>query len=324
VTTPSEEQLIAEAYAALRPVRRRYCPLKPTPRQEVFLRFPNKEAFHGGGAGSGKSVTLLIAALQYADVPGYHALLLRPSIAELQLPGGLIQLSHDWLGPTHAQWLSEQRQWRFPSSATLTFGYLDTLNDVRRYLGTSYSFLGFDELTSFAETSYLSMFRVLRQPTGTAAHQHGAAPDGTRLPDVPQRIRSASNPGGPGHSWVRTRFVDPASRAPGVTYLSARPTDNPHLDLTAYLDTLNHLPRAQRERLINAHPQRPRQHRAPRRRHRQSRRPRRHDRDRTRTRRRRRQPRRALQAPNPPPLHRLHPTSHRQQTHPRKPRRSRR
>jgi hypothetical protein len=93
-----------------------------------------------------------------------------------------MQLAHEWLAPTHAQWLGEQRQWRFPSGATLTFGYLDTLNDLRRYLGTSYSFLGFDELTSFDETSYLSMFRTLRQPTGGTAQRHSAAADGTRLP----------------------------------------------------------------------------------------------------------------------------------------------
>ncbi len=43
------------------------------------------EVFFGGAAGGGKTVALLMAALQYADVPGYHALLVRPSLAELQL-----------------------------------------------------------------------------------------------------------------------------------------------------------------------------------------------------------------------------------------------
>jgi predicted phage terminase large subunit-like protein len=96
---------------------------------------------------------------------------------------------------------------------------------------------------------YLQMFRVLRQPTG-GTRPPAAASDGTTLADVPPRIRSASNPGGPGHLWVRTRFVDPATRAPGVGYVQAKPTDNPHLDLDSYLVTLANLPRAQRERLL--------------------------------------------------------------------------
>lgn len=34
---------------------------------------------------------MLMGALQCADVPGYHALLLRPSLSELQFAGGLIE-----------------------------------------------------------------------------------------------------------------------------------------------------------------------------------------------------------------------------------------
>ena len=45
----------------------------PTPRQEAFLRLHDTRRFFGGAAGGGKSIALLMAALQYADVPGYHA-----------------------------------------------------------------------------------------------------------------------------------------------------------------------------------------------------------------------------------------------------------
>jgi hypothetical protein len=49
----------------------------PSPRQYAFLTWPAKEILYGGAAGGGKSVSLLAAALQYAHVPGYAALLLR-------------------------------------------------------------------------------------------------------------------------------------------------------------------------------------------------------------------------------------------------------
>lgn len=110
----SDRTTIEKVYELFGPPRLRYCPLTPTPRQEAFLMLKAFEVFYGGAAAGGKSAALLMAALQYADVPGYEALILRPTVAELMLPGGLISLSHDWLGSTQAQWIGELKQWCFP------------------------------------------------------------------------------------------------------------------------------------------------------------------------------------------------------------------
>ena len=67
-----------------------YCPLVPTDRQAVFLCDIGPEALYGGAAGGGKSVALLMAALHFADVPGYSALILRPTLAEAQLAVGAV------------------------------------------------------------------------------------------------------------------------------------------------------------------------------------------------------------------------------------------
>jgi hypothetical protein len=93
------------------------------------------------------------------------------------------------------------------------------------------------------------MFRVLRQANSAGAR--ATARDGTRLSDVPLRVRSASNPGGPGHAWVKARFVDPATRQTGVVFLPSRLRDNPYLDQDAYQATLAQLPLAERERLLH-------------------------------------------------------------------------
>jgi predicted phage terminase large subunit-like protein len=250
---PGELELLL---SLLDPLRTRNCPLRPSPRQEAFLLIKDREVFYGGAAGGGKSVALLMAALQYSDVPGYDALLLRPSLIELQLAGGLIELAHDWLAPTKARWLGETKTWRFPGrgksgagGATLTFGYLADAGDVRRYAGSSFSMIGFDELTRFEEHHYRLMHRALRQATNDT--QLGAASDGTTLAEVPVRLRATSNPGGPGHQWVKNRFVDPATRTSDVVYLPSRLADNPHLDQTTYIDTLAQLPTAERERLLH-------------------------------------------------------------------------
>jgi predicted phage terminase large subunit-like protein len=238
------------------PVRLRNCPLRPTARQEAFLLLKEKEVFFGGAAGGGKSIAILMAALQYVDVPGYHALVLRPSLTELQLAGGLIELAHEWLSATKGRWSGDTKTWRFPGrgrggagGSSLTFGYLADASDVARYAGSSYSFLGFDELTRFEETHYRRMFRVLRQPKGDLGGP--AAPDGTTLSDVPTRVRSTSNPGGPGHAWVKDRFISSETRQPHAVFLPSRIADNPHLEMCSYLGTLAELPTAERERLMH-------------------------------------------------------------------------
>jgi predicted phage terminase large subunit-like protein len=238
------------------PLRLRNCPLSPTPRQEAFLRLPGPEVFYGGAAGGGKTLALLMAAAQYSDVPGYDALLVRPTLAELERPGGLIDLAHDWFAPTKAIWQADKRVYRFPGpgrsgagGAAIWFSYLDGQQDVGRYAGSSFSFLGFDELPQIDELTYHRMRRVLRQATNVP--HLGRSPDGLTLQDVPVRIRATGNPGGPHHDWIKRYFVDSKTREPGVAYLASRWDDNPYLDLAQYAEQLAHLPPAERERLIN-------------------------------------------------------------------------
>jgi phage terminase large subunit-like protein len=104
------------------------------------------------------------------------------------------------------------------------------------------------------EEDYLFLFSRLRRTRGLSA---------------PLRVRSASNPGGSGHLWVKNRFVseDAASAAKEPRqkgragrdsfsaddriYIPARIADNPHLAADEYRQSLLHLPPVTRERLLN-------------------------------------------------------------------------
>lgn len=211
-----------------------FIPHTPTGRQATALAITEPELLFGGAAGGGKSDFLLMAALQFADVPGYSALLLRRTFADLDKPDSLIPRSHEWLQPTGAKWNGSRHQWTFPSGATLSFGYLDTPNDIYQYQGAAFQFCGYDELTQFTEPQYRYLFSRLRRPPGM---------------NVPIRMRAGSNPGGVGHRWVKERFIGD-HRAQGRWFIPSRISDNPHLDLEAYrkaLVQLDHITRKQLE-----------------------------------------------------------------------------
>ena len=77
----------------------RFIPHAPTPRQAAFLMLDCLEAFYGGAGGDGKSDALLMAALQYADVPGYNALIIRRNITDLAMPNALMDRAHGLARP---------------------------------------------------------------------------------------------------------------------------------------------------------------------------------------------------------------------------------
>jgi predicted phage terminase large subunit-like protein len=94
-----------------------------------------REAFYGGAAGGGKSEALLMAAAQYVEVPGYSALILRKTLPDLNQAGALIPRSHEYWAGSDAIWHENKKQWKFPSGATIRFGYLERRTDLDNYMG---------------------------------------------------------------------------------------------------------------------------------------------------------------------------------------------
>lgn len=221
--------------AALQPRLTRYIPHTPTPKQAAFLLLPHREAFYGGSAGGGKSDALLMGALQYVDVPHYAAILFRRTYADLSLPGALMDRAQEWLAGTDARWQDKTKTWLFPSGATISFGYLENETDKFRYQSAEFQYVAFDELTHFAESQYRYLFSRLR-----------------RLADstVPLRMRSASNPGGVGHEWVKQRFLV-EGRENGRVFIPARVEDNPFIDQDEYVENLKRLNPLEYEQLRN-------------------------------------------------------------------------
>jgi hypothetical protein len=235
--TPREAARLRAALAIVRAQRAResprpFIPQAPTPKQAEFLALDCLEALYGGAAGGGKSSALLMAALEHVHVPGYAALLLRRTFADLSLPGAVMDRAQSWLQGTGANWNERDKRWTFPSGATLTFGYCETARDVYRYQGSELQFIGVDELTQWPEQSYRYLLSRLRRLQGAT---------------VPVRARAASNPGGIGHDWVRRRFVEAAD--PKRRFVAAHLPDNPHVDAVEYRRSLAQLDENTRRQL---------------------------------------------------------------------------
>jgi len=122
----------------------------------------------------------------------------------------------------------------FPSGARLTFGNLEYERVKYRYQSAEFQYIGFDELTQFTETQYRYLFSRLRRLEGV---------------NIPLRMRTATNPGGVGHDWVKRRFID-EGKDKGRVFIPARLADNPHIDREEYIESLNELDPITRHQLL--------------------------------------------------------------------------
>ena len=229
-------------YASLTLPPRKFCQNLPTAKQLAFLCCPRLEAFFGGAAGPGKTEGLLMSALQYVDQPRYRALLLRRTFRQLNQSNSIMNRARQQLANTDAVWNTTDKRFTFPSGATITFGNLDSDDDVYQYDSSEFQLIGFDELTSFSERQYTYLFSRLRS---------------TKDNPVALRMRSASNPGNRGHDWVKERFSigqPPESlhkEFPERFFLPARIEDNPHLRREEYIASLANLDAVRRRQLLD-------------------------------------------------------------------------
>jgi hypothetical protein len=162
--------------------------------QTEFLAAGEREVLYGGSAGGGKSFAMLADPLRYMGHPAFSGLLLRHTTEELR---ELIFKSQElypkvWKG---IKWSERKMQWVAPSGARLWMSYLDRDQDVMRYQGLAFSWIGFDELTQWASPF---AWNYMRSRLRSTAH------------DLPIFMRATTNPGGIGHQWVKKMFIDPS------------------------------------------------------------------------------------------------------------------
>ena len=166
---------------------------KPHPGpQEEFLKSNEDEVLFAGGRGSGKSDCLIIDPLRYCENKNFRGLLIRRTMPELR---ELISRAKDLYPQAYpgCKWREQEKMFAFPSGARIEFGYCDHEDDLERYKGQQYTWLGIDEITQFPSADIIDKLKgSLRSPDKT----------------LPIHVRATTNPNGAGRGWVKERFVD--------------------------------------------------------------------------------------------------------------------
>lgn len=171
---------------------------QPGPQLTAIQHDDVEELLYGGAVFGGKSDFLLGDFAQ--DVPRpygkhWHGILFRKTYKQLEeLVSRSKEIYPRWF--PGVEWSGSSKEiekaWIWPNGATLKMRHLESDDDWLEYWGHAYTWIGWDELGTWASDK---PYRMMKARLRCAQYP---------IPNM--RIRSSANPGGPGHQWVKAYF----------------------------------------------------------------------------------------------------------------------
>jgi phage terminase large subunit len=206
----------------------------PGPQTEVLKR-TEFEVLFGGSRGGGKTQAGIAWLSRWVNNPQFRALIIRRNADDLSDWVGRAREMYSGLG---ADFAYRPTEIKFPSGALFKTGHLKDENAYGKYLGHEYQKMVIEELTQIpTEESYLKLISSCR----------------STVKGLEPQVFMTTNPGGPGHSWVRQRFIDigewgvthidPVTKR-GRIFIRSKLEDNPTLMKSdpTYIQFLESLP----------------------------------------------------------------------------------
>jgi hypothetical protein len=160
--------------------------------QTALLECPVFEVFFGGARGGGKTEGSIGDWLQHSSLYAENAIgiFFRRKLVQL---AEVIARTKQIFPKLGARYNEQQKTWTMKNGARLKFAYLERDSDAEEYQGHNYTRIYVEELTNFPSPSPINRLRAtLRSGAG-----------------VPVGMRLTGNPGGPGHNWVKARYILP-------------------------------------------------------------------------------------------------------------------
>lgn len=222
----------------------------PTDKQALYHASTADEVLYGGAAGGGKSrATVMEAFIDGMENPGIHSYLFRNTYPELR--DTLVKEAQLNIPKQLGRYIGSDHDYRLQNGSVLHFRYARNLTDAYTYQGAEMNRLFIDELTKFKKEIVDFLLTRVRAPKSL---------------NVKPFKRFTANPGGVGHGWVKSMFIDALEpykihkieaysrtlkRNTIVTrqYIPALVTDNPHLT-EDYIIQLESLPEALQKALL--------------------------------------------------------------------------
>lgn len=204
-------------------------------KQKVAFNSEASEILYGGAAGGGKSHLMRMAAITWcAEVPGLQVYLFRRIRDDLvknhmEGPSGFREFLAGWVECGFVKIV--EGEIRFWNGSRIYLCHCKDEKDRFKYQGAEIHVLLIDELTHFTDKIYRFLRNRVRMVGVTIPEKYKG-----RFP----RIISGANPGGVGHQFVKTTFIDNSVPLAVVTtadseggmrrqYIPARLEDNPSM-----------------------------------------------------------------------------------------------
>ncbi len=161
--------------------------------QKALIDCPFPLVMFGGSRGGGKTDGILgkfgIGAETYGKQ--FNAVFFR---REMPQQDDLIERAKEIFLPLGAQWADQKKTFTFNAGARVRFRPLENIADAEKYQGQSLSHACVEEAGNYADPAPIDrLFGCLRSSAG-----------------IPVQLILTCNPGGVGHQWLKSRFIDPA------------------------------------------------------------------------------------------------------------------